>query len=382
MSQIEKVRKMGRIRVIDTARGIAIFGMVIGHMLNWWLTEQDFWLYDVLSVYLFCFGAASFIFISGASAAISLKRGYMEIEKGDKFFMRLIKKMYFLRAFLLLIISLIYNFVVALAFQDFMWIWSWNFLQTIAISLFLIWPLLKTSKIFRTIVGIMVLIINELLLAFLLPFQGQLNFYGVVFYILYNPLYLYILLPFFSAFVFGTVLGDILHNLNLIEDLKKKKATFKTHLIVSSLLGMILLITGMFFLPDFTIHASFASMTYSLGLILVVYSILMYYEIFEPIKLKEKHRFFYYYNYYSFTIFIAHNPLYFLFYRQLTVITIWIPIIITMIIVSILVIIVYKKLGPKASITVGISVISFFLATTKEQRKMLIKMKKERETGD
>jgi len=377
MSQIGKVPKMHRYKVIDTARGIAIFGMVIGHMLNWWLTEQDFWLYDVLSVYLFCFGAASFIFISGASATISLKRGYMEIKKGDTFFTHLIKKMFFLRALFLFVIAFICNLVVALVFQDITWLWAWNFLQTIAISLFLVWPLLKTSKIFRTIVGIIVLIINEILLAFLLPFQGQLNLYGIIFYILYNPIYLYILLPFFSAFVFGTVLGDILHNLNLIEDLKKKKATFKTHLIVASSLGMILLITGMFFLPDFTTHASLASMTYSLGLILVVYSSLMYYEIFEPIKLKNKHRFFYYYNYYSFTIYIAHNLLYFLFYRQCTAITIWIPIIITMIIVSILVIIVYKKLGPKASITVAISVISFFLATTKEQRKMLIKMKKE-----
>ena len=103
-----------RFRVIDTARGIAIFGMVIGHMLNWWLTDQDFWLYDFLSVYLFCFGAASFIFISGASATISLKRGYMEIKKGDTFFTHLIKKMFFLRALFLFVIAFICNLVAAL----------------------------------------------------------------------------------------------------------------------------------------------------------------------------------------------------------------------------------------------------------------------------
>ena len=117
-------------------------------------------------------------------------------------------------------------------------------------------------------------------------------------------------------------------------------------------------------------------MVYSLGLICLVYTGLMSLEIFEPIKVKKSKKFFFYYSYYSFTVYIGHNILYFLFYRQLTVITIWIPLIITLILLTILIRIVYKRLGPKASIKFAISAISFVIATNKEQRKRLMNMNK------
>jgi uncharacterized membrane protein len=378
MTRKAKHPVMMRYKVVDTARGMAIFGMVIGHMLNWWLTEQDFWFYTFFGIWVFSFGAVSFIFISGASATLSLKRRTMELKPGDKFFHHLIRRIYFLRALLILVLALMYNIVVALWFQEPTWIWSWNILQTIAFSLFLVWPLIKRSKILRTIIGIVVLVVNEFILAFLLPYQGQFSVYGIIFYILYNPLDQYILLPFFTMFLFGTVLGDILHDKSQVENPEERKAIFKTHLIVTSIMGIILVIIGIFVLPDFERHASLASSTYSLGLVFVGYSIILSYEIFEPIKLKKDHRFFYYYNYYSFTIYVAHNPLYFIFYRQFTIFTIWIPIIITMTILSLIVIYVYRKLRAKASIKAALSGASFFLATNKETRKKLYALNRAR----
>ena len=379
MSKKKKVHELKRYKVVDTARGMAIFGMILAHILNWWLTEQDFWIYDVFAIYVLSFGAVSFVFISGASASLSLKRRTMEIKKGDKFFHHLIRKVYLLRAFFLLMIALLYNLVAALWFQDLTYIWAWNVLQTIAISLFLIWPLINRSKLLRAIIGAAALLFNYLLLYLILPYKGQLNAYGITLYILYNPLDQYILLPYFSMVLLGTVLGDILHDFGKIEDPQERRAAFKPHLITTSLLGMILMIIGMFFLPDFTIHASLASITYSLGLVFVAYSILMYYEIMELFKTKKSYRFFYYYNYYSFTAYLAHNVLYFIFYRQLTVITIWIPLIVTMTIISIITIFVYKKCGPWASIKAALSVMSFILATTKEQRKRLMILSKVRD---
>ena len=378
MAKKEKVHELKRFKVVDTARGMAIFGMIVAHILNWWLTEQNLWLYDVFAIFVLSFGAVSFVFISGASATLSLKRRTMEIKKGDKFFHHLIRKVYFLRAFFLLMIALLFNLVGALFFQDLTYIWSWNVLQTIAISLFLVWPLINRSKILRTIIAAAALLFNYLLLYLILPYQGQMNVYGISFYILYNPIDQYILLPYFSMLLLGTVLGDILHDLSQIDDPEESRTAFKPHLIKTVILGIILMIIGMFFLPDFTIHASLASITYSLGLVFVAYSILTYYEIFEPIKTNERYRYFYYYNYYSFTVYLAHYVLYFFFYRQFTVITIWIPMIITMTIITIITIFVYKKCGQKASIKAGLSVLSFYIATNKEQRRKLMILSKAR----
>jgi len=381
MSQIEEVPKMKRYKTIDIARGIAIFGMVFGHCLNWWLTEQDFWLYEWVYIILAPLGVSGFLFISGASAPLAYKKRLMQIEESNGLVnIRLIRNTFMLRALLLLVIALIYNIGVAIMYQDPSLIWSWNVLQTIAISLFLLWPLIKTSKIFRLILGGILLVANQLLLDFLLPYQGQVNPQGIVFYILFNPTDQYVILAFFAIFLLGTVLGDVLYDFNQIEDPHERRAAFKTHLIYISISGVILITFGVLFLfPNFIEHATFSSMVYSLGLICLVYSGIMAIEQFEPFKVKKSYKFFFYYSYYSFTVYIGHNLLYFLFYRQLTVITIWIPLIITMVLLTVLIRIVYKKVGPKASIKFLISAISFVLVTNKEQRKRLIKMNKPTE---
>ena len=68
MSQDENSLKMKRYKTIDIGRGIAIFGMVIGHCLNWWLTEQDFWLYEMVYIILAPLGVSGFLFISRSSS--------------------------------------------------------------------------------------------------------------------------------------------------------------------------------------------------------------------------------------------------------------------------------------------------------------------------
>ena len=365
---------MKRFKTIDTARGMAIFGMVVGHMLNWWLTEEDLWIYIVYYIILAPLGVSAFLFISGASTTLAYRKRLILLKESDEFNMQTVRNMFMLRALILLVIALIYNIVGAfLIFEDLTWIWAWNVLQTIAFSLFIIWPLLKTSKILRIILGIILLIANQLIFEFLLPYQGQINFYGILFYILFNPTHEYVILPFFSMFLLGTVLGDFIFELDQIENQEERRAAFKINHIYFIILGVILVIFGILFqFPSFLEHAMFSSMVYSLGLILIIYSTLMFIEELEIIKTKESHRFFYFYSYYSFTIYIAHNLLYFLFLRQLTVITIWIPIIVTMIILTLLIRFVHKKLGPYASIKFGISVISFVLIVRKKDKIKLI----------
>ncbi len=365
---------MKRFKTIDTARGMAIFGMVVGHMLNWWLTEADLWIYLVYYIILAPLGVSAFLFISGASTTLAYRKRLMLLNESDEFNMQTVRNVFMLRALILLGIALIYNIVGAfLIFEDLTWIWAWNVLQTIAFSLIIIWPLLKTSKILRIILGIILLIANQLIFEFLLPYQGQINFYGIIFYILFNPTHEYVILPFFSMFLLGTVLGDFLFELDQIENQDERRVAFKIHLIYSLILGFILIIFGILFqFPSFLEHAMFSSMVYSLGLILIIFSVLMIIEELEIIKIKKSHKFFYYYSYYSFSIYIAHNILYFLFLRQLTIITIWIPIIVTMIILSLLIRYIHKKIGPYASIKFGISVLSFVIIVRKKDKIKLI----------
>ena len=287
---------MKRFKTIDTARGMAIFGMVVGHMLNWWLTEEDLWIYIVYYIILAPLGVSAFLFISGASTTLAYRKRLMLLKESNEFNIQTVRNVFMLRGLLLLVIALIYNIVGAfLIFEDLTWIWAWNVLQTIAFSLFMIWPLLRTSKILRLILGIILLIANQLIFEFLLPYQGQINFYGILFYFLFNPPHEYVILPFFSMFLLGTVLGDFIFELDQIENQDERRVAFKIFLIYSSILGLSLMIFGILFqFPSFLEHAMFSSMVYSLGLILIIFSLLMFIEELEIIKVKKSHKFFYY----------------------------------------------------------------------------------------
>ena len=102
---------------------------------------------------------------------------------------------------------------------------------------------------------------------------------------------------------------------------------------------------------------------YSIGIIFVLISVLIGIEEFKFFNFKKNYRFLFFYSYYSFTIYASHIFLTFIFYHQLTADTIWLPLIITIILMSILLKVTYEKLGPKASISAGLTISSFFIAT-------------------
>ena len=347
--------------------------MVGGHMLDWWLTAEDYWLFLFLYTFLAPLGAAGFVFISGTVTFLSYQRNMLRPEASDKLFRQKLRNIYIFRALFLLIISFIYNLVGAFTVYggDIRAIWMWNILQTLSFSFFMAWPLLKTSKILRLILAIIILIVNELILGLVIEHIGQANIYGFIYYILYFPLYLYPILPFFTIFLIGTIVGDLIYNLNLIEDKAERESAFKKKFIYPFiLLGSVITICGILYLfPSFLYYSTLSATFYAIGVLFLLISITLGLEEFEIFKLKKSYRFFFYYSYYSFTIYIAHNPLFFLFYRQLTVITIWIVLIPAIIIMTILLRYIYIKLGAKASLKVAISIVSFILATKIEKRK-------------
>ena len=352
---------MERIKTIDTFRGICMFIMVYGHMFDWWLTSQDYWLFEsVLKPLLGPIGAAGFVFISGISTMLSYRKNISKDDGSNINFKKDLRNVYFTRAFLLLLIALIYNFTVAVRLNNLSFIWAWLILQTLSISLILAYPFLKTAKSVRLITCILLLCINQLILRLLTPFQGQLNGYGVLYHIIFNPVEHYIILPYFSIFLFGTVIGDMLVELNAQSDGTRKNWWFKNYIIPPMIMsGLVLIVIGLVYeFPSFFIYGTFSSIIYSFGIVISLLSIMLTIEELNLIKTKKSYKYLSYYSFYSFTIYIGHNLLFFLFTAQLTVVTIWIPVIISIILFGFLLRALYNYIGNKLSLKTGINYLS------------------------
>jgi hypothetical protein len=338
--------------------------MIFGHLSEWWIRLDNFWFFDMTRAAGDFLGSGAFLFISGISTALSYRGSLLKIKKSDTYSYKIFKKEYFLRALLLLVIGLSYNIFVAIMFQKPSEIWIWFILITISISLFLMWPLFKVSKRTRIIIGGIIWIANQFLIYLLSPFKGQLNLNGIIFHILYNNLELDPILSFFTFFLIGTVIGEILFESNKNGDPLQAQLDVKKKLINPSLIsGIILVGFGILFIfPQFLHHRTFSWLVYSLGVELIIFSFALYLEEIVELKTKRSYQFFYYFSYYSFTVYLAHNVLYFLFLHQLLPFLIWINIFIAIMIIYIILRILYKYAGPYASLKSQIGIISSRLA--------------------
>jgi len=185
--------------------------------------------------------------------------------------------------------------------------------------LILAWPLLKRSKLLSLIIGISIWIFNAILINFLSPHEGEFNFYGILFYILYHKLRDDPILGFFSFFLIGTIFGDIIFKINQFENKDERLSLLKKKLMLPALImAPILIIIGILFnFPEFfTIRGSFSWAIYVLGLDLILITILVSIEEFEIIKTKKSYKFLFYFSYYSLSLYIFHSPLALFFYHK------------------------------------------------------------------
>ncbi|MFX1315304.1 MAG: acyltransferase family protein [Promethearchaeota archaeon] len=367
-----------RLKSIDIFRGLCMSWMVLTHLIDWWLKSEYNWLHSAAIMILDPIGASGFLFISGVSVSLSFRNRLIKVKSSDDYNYRMARNSYLLRATFILIIALLYNSTVAIRLFNPGMIWTWFVLLTVAISLFIAWPLLKTSKLFRVFIIILILILNQWLVSFLLPHKGDLNIYGVLFHIFYNDIHQDPIMIFFPFFLFGTVIGDIIFDTFHVKDDINKRKTFKTKLFIPSIIfGITIIVFGILFqFPKFLKRESFSWIIYSLGIELLLLTILLFFEVFEIIKTKKSYKLLFYYSYYSLTIYLAHNLLYFLFYNQLNVVNIWIFAAAAFIIIGFIFRSIYKVLESNASIKVQIGRISLFL-TQKIEDKIQRKYKKE-----
>ncbi|MFX0139491.1 MAG: heparan-alpha-glucosaminide N-acetyltransferase domain-containing protein [Candidatus Hodarchaeota archaeon] len=376
---------MERIKALDTIRGACIYIMVFGHMVDWWIRPEDywfrFWCYTFVESLI-----VGFLFISGVSAALSFKNNELKLQVQKNFNMKIVRNVYLIRALLIVLIGFAYNIFVAFIWGgDITDLWSWLVLQTIGVSLLLAWPFLRTSRNFRIFFGILILIVNQLILSFLMggPYKDLSNIYGIIYHILYNPISQFPILAYFSIILIGTALGDKIFELNVISNQNERKLLFKNELIKPlCLIGAALLIFGIiFFFPELLILPevyfsnpnilmnTISAFAYSMGIILMALSLFMAIQIFELIKTKKSYRYLSFFSYYSFTIYLGHNVLYFLFTNQLSFATIWFGVIGGSIIFGFLFRFMYIRLGRKASLKTAIGGLSFILASKLNKNK-------------
>lgn len=374
---------MKRIKSIDILRGFAIVCMFLYHIQIWWLREPDLWITDVMYSSYAILGTTGFLFISGVSTMLSYRNRTMKIS--ENYSNKTMRNEYLLRAFFILIIALFFNIFVAIGSGDISDIWKWFILLTISFSLFMAWPLLKTSKLFRIIVAILFWIIDQLLVVFLASFQGQLNIGGVLFYIFYNTLDQDPVLTFFTFFLIGTVIGDIIHDILQKESKIERMRYLKNRFLFPCLIiGIIMIICGVIIqlpyslnkgsfdwmrsFPDFLNRGTLSWMIYAMGLELTLISILFTIEELEVIKVDKSYKFLFYFSYYSFTTYLLHNALYFLFLGILNIYSIFPITLITLIIFELLLKFLHRKVGANVSLKVQIGRLSAGLAKKIDER--------------
>jgi hypothetical protein len=358
-----KLMTMIRFKGIDIFRGICIFYMTFGHMLNWWLTKTDFWLYDFLWNVGAPIGGAGFLFVSGLSASLSYRKQLAKTLDSDEFSIKRARNEYLIRALEIFVISTLWN-TFGYLYLGLPGIWLWFVLQTISISLLMAWPLLKTTRLFRLFICFCFWIGNELILTLLAPHSGEVSGLGILYFILYNSPEQNVILGYFPFLLLGTILGDILFEASIIKDPTEQSFFLKSKFINTNIISGLGAIMLGFFLnyPAFMNKQTFSSHMFIVGIELLIISLLIYIKDLKNYKFKKSFSFFEFYSYYSFTIFLLHHLLFFLFQPQFNALEIWLYIVPIMSLWTLLFRFIYTKIGKFASVKFIFNKIAVYLA--------------------
>jgi hypothetical protein len=206
--------------------------------------------------------------------------------------------------------------------------------------------------------------LNEIFIFWLTPFRGELNFLGIIYNILYNVPEQNVILGYFPFLLAGTIFGDLFYEASLKESTEEQHNYLLKKLIRPSVIGgTILILFGIFFeFPNFISKESFSSHMFVFGLQLFLISLLVFLKDFGKLKFKKNYSVIKYYSYYSFTIFFAHQLLYFVFPPSFNALEIWLYIIPILALITLFFRYLYKKSGKYASLKFYISKFASYLA--------------------
>jgi hypothetical protein len=314
----------------------------------------------------------SYQFISGVSRFLFYKTGGSLIKASETIINRRIKREFLVRGIILLFVALLYNIVVAISTARPSEIWSWFVLLAIAFSLIMITPLLDTSKKTRGFLGIFFLVLNFTLLALLQDFKGQTNLLGFLYHLLFYPVGLHPILSSFAVFLIGTVAGEVIYEI-YYKDVSKsrlsilKKKLIKPAIIIGGIIVTFIVIANSFFFLNLP---SFYGIVSTIGVCLILFSLFILFEELEIFKPKKNYKFLFYFSYYSLTIYLVHNLLYFLFHKSLNALMSSIYIGLVIVSIGIFLKLIYPKVGASLSIKKLISKLSSRIVLKLEKTKV------------
>lgn len=359
-----------RLTSIDIFRGLCMAWMVLAHLVDWWLKPEYAWFHSLTVRILDPIGASGFLFISGVSIALSFRTRLRKAKSREDYNHRINRNSYLLRALFIFIIAISYNSSIAFVLNDPSMIWTWFVLLTAAVSLFLAWPLLRTTKFLRICIAISLIIGQQFIVSWLLPFQGNSNIFGFLFHMLYNIIHQDPILVFFPFFLIGTVIGDIIFSRFSLKNEDGQPVYLKNQtFFLLAMIGIFLIISGILFnFPLFLKRQSFSWIIYSIGINILLLTTFLLIEESNLLKTKKSYKLIFYYSYYSLTIYLAHNLLYFLFLNELNVINIWFFSIGAFFFIGFILRVIYKIWKEKLSIKVQIGRLSLKIAMKLEKR--------------
>ena len=363
---------MKRLKSIDNFRGIGIIIMIWLHLSDWWLSDGLSFINVPVLVTQYGFWV-SYQFISGISRFLFYKTGGLREGSSEIINNQKIKREFVVSGLILLFIALLYNSVTAISDSNPSKIWTWFFLFTLAISLIMMTPLLNTSKKTRLYLGVVFLVINYIILSFLQDFKGQANLFGILYHLLYYEIGLHPILSSFAVFLIGTVVGEVIYEIYYKEEKESRLSLLKKRLITPSILIGGLLVTFIFVVNSFLFLnlPSFYGIISTIGISLILFSLFILVEEYEIIKTKRNYKFIFYFSYYSLTIYLAHNLLFFLFFERLDALTSSFCIVIVIVLIGLSLKLIYPKLGAYISIKKMISYFSYRVVRKIEETKVL-----------
>ena len=104
-----------RIKSLDICRGIIIIGMMFAHLRDWWLREEDLWFSSLSRLFVDRIFAPGFLVASGISLIIWFRIASIKADELQNYSKSIMKKEYYFRGLVLLVIALLYNSFVGFA---------------------------------------------------------------------------------------------------------------------------------------------------------------------------------------------------------------------------------------------------------------------------
>jgi hypothetical protein len=334
--------------------------------------------------------AEGFIFISGISMMLSCKRKIFNAKNMSnlnlKDYYKEIRLKYFLQAIFLFLIGFLYYNFRAFLYRGYIGnLWSWNLFQTLSISIILAWGMMKYKKYVRVLIASILLILYGLFFYFmpkeiLISPGDQIvvkNLIDVFYFVFYNGFLFTPILGFFPFFLLGNVLGEVIYEKCIQKKTRIPNKEFNKSIMYPLLLiNLLCIITALLLNPfDNFSKNSFTWLLYSVGTNFIFFLILLSIENKTSLKFQREYKFFFYFSYYSLTIFILHEFLFPLLFQKFTIAQGFFISLIIIFAFFLCLKIIYQKVGKYFSLKYLISELSSYLASSFNKRRDL-KVKK------